>query len=337
VGSFTVGSLQSLQAYPDSAGVVLANATRRIDVMVNDSHRDSLPFTLDSFQATSQRGGTITRSVGTGPGGRDELNYTAPSGVNAGDSFTYTLRDSTNATSTAAVVIDVNDPSTFRNPDALAGSAAGLDVQYYDLVAPTVLPDFATLSPFLTTTIGNINIPSTTGTFSTSTRADNIGAVYTGYVRVPANDVYTFSTESDDGSSLFIGNTRIVNNDGLHGMVTASGSIGLKAGLHRIRVNFFEGGGGAGLIVRRRSSTGTDAVIASSDFFRTVVPVCDDIDFNNDTLFPDDTDLVDFLSVLAGGPCSTGNCSDIDFNNDGLFPDDNDLVSFLRVLAGGPC
>jgi hypothetical protein len=65
--------------------------------------------------------------------------------------------------------------------------------------------------------------------------------------------------------------------------------------------------------------------------------VCDDIDFNNDTLFPDDTDLVDFLSVLAGGPCSTGNCSDIDFNNDGLFPDDNDLVSFLRVLAGGPC
>jgi hypothetical protein len=66
--------------------------------------------------------------------------------------------------------------------------------------------------------------------------------------------------------------------------------------------------------------------------------VCDSIDFNNDGLFPDDADLVDFLSVLAGGPCSTGAaCSDIDFNNDGLFPDDSDLVSFLRVLAGGPC
>jgi hypothetical protein len=66
--------------------------------------------------------------------------------------------------------------------------------------------------------------------------------------------------------------------------------------------------------------------------------VCDSIDFNADSLFPDDTDLVDFLSVLAGGPCSNDPlCSDIDFNNDGLFPDDGDLVAFLRVLAGGPC
>jgi hypothetical protein len=62
---------------------------------------------------------------------------------------------------------------------------------------------------------------------------------------------------------------------------------------------------------------------------------CDSIDFNNDGLFPDDTDLVDFLSVLAGSSCAP--CNDIDFNNDGLFPDDSDLVAFLRVLAGGDC
>lgn len=66
-------------------------------------------------------------------------------------------------------------------------------------------------------------------------------------------------------------------------------------------------------------------------------PACDAIDFNGDGLFPDDQDLVDFLSVLAGGACSTGTCNDIDFNNDGLFPDDNDLVAFLTVLAGGDC
>lgn len=64
---------------------------------------------------------------------------------------------------------------------------------------------------------------------------------------------------------------------------------------------------------------------------------CNSIDFNGDSLFPDDSDLVDFLSVLAGGPCSTNDCDGIDFNNDGLFPDDNDLVAFLRVLAGGNC
>jgi len=65
---------------------------------------------------------------------------------------------------------------------------------------------------------------------------------------------------------------------------------------------------------------------------------CDSIDFNADGLFPDDNDLIDFLNVLAGGPCSNDpNCNDIDFNNDGLFPYDNYLVVFLRVLSGGNC
>ncbi len=66
-------------------------------------------------------------------------------------------------------------------------------------------------------------------------------------------------------------------------------------------------------------------------------PSCDALDFNGDGLFPDDNDLVEFLTVLAGGTCSTGACNDIDFNNDELFPDDSDLIAFLRVLAGGDC
>ncbi len=64
-------------------------------------------------------------------------------------------------------------------------------------------------------------------------------------------------------------------------------------------------------------------------------PPCNDLDFNNDGLFPDDSDLLAFLAVLAGEACST--CDPLDFNNDGLFPDDSDLLAFLRVLAGSPC
>jgi beta-glucanase (GH16 family) len=71
---------------------------------------------------------------------------------------------------------------------------------------------------------------------------------------------------------------------------------------------------------------------------QVVQPVtCDSIDFNNDGLFPDDADLVDFLAVLGGAACSTTSCNSIDFNNDNLFPDDADLLAFLRVLAGGAC
>lgn len=71
-------------------------------------------------------------------------------------------------------------------------------------------------------------------------------------------------------------------------------------------------------------------------------PICDSVDFNNDTLTPDSGDLDDFLSVLAGGPsaCSTfpaPGCNDIDFNNDELFPDSGDLDAFVSRLSGGPC
>ncbi len=69
----------------------------------------------------------------------------------------------------------------------------------------------------------------------------------------------------------------------------------------------------------------------------TVGTACNDIDFNNDTLFPDTADIDDFLNVFSGGPCSSVLCDSIDFNNDGLFPDTADIDSFLSVFSGGPC
>ena len=62
---------------------------------------------------------------------------------------------------------------------------------------------------------------------------------------------------------------------------------------------------------------------------------CDDIDFNNNDVFPEDQDVVDFFDVLAGGNCPL--CNDIDFNNNGVFPEDQDIADFLNVLAGGQC
>ncbi|MFO0831250.1 MAG: hypothetical protein U0637_05325 [Phycisphaerales bacterium] len=70
--------------------------------------------------------------------------------------------------------------------------------------------------------------------------------------------------------------------------------------------------------------------------------LCDPVDFNNDSLFPDTQDIADFLLVFAGGTCPTDppngyGCNDIDFNNDDLFPDTQDIAAFLSVFSGGPC
>jgi hypothetical protein len=68
---------------------------------------------------------------------------------------------------------------------------------------------------------------------------------------------------------------------------------------------------------------------------------CDDIDFNNNGVFPEDQDVIDFFDVLAGGTPVTcdpvAGCNDIDFNNNAVFPEDQDVVDFFNVLAGGAC
>jgi hypothetical protein len=66
---------------------------------------------------------------------------------------------------------------------------------------------------------------------------------------------------------------------------------------------------------------------------------CDSIDFNNDGVFPDNQDAIDFIEVFGGAPCPNpiAPCNDIDFNNDSIFPDNADVIRFLEVFAGSPC
>jgi hypothetical protein len=65
------------------------------------------------------------------------------------------------------------------------------------------------------------------------------------------------------------------------------------------------------------------------------------IDVNNNTVFPEDQDVIDFFDVLAGGNPATCDpvqgCNDIDFNNNGVFPEDQDVIDFFNVLSGGAC
>ena len=47
-------------------------------------------------------------------------------------------------------------------------------------------------------------------------------------IKVPENGVYTFQTSSDDGSVLYIDNELVVNNDGSHAAIPATGFIALE-------------------------------------------------------------------------------------------------------------
>ncbi len=82
---------------------------------------------------------------------------------------------------------------------------------------------------------------------------EKFGFVYHGYIKVPETDLYAFSTESDDGSCLYIDDKQIVNNDGLHGTREREGIIPLRKGYHKIRVEYFEATGNDNLKVFVRS------------------------------------------------------------------------------------
>ncbi|HLP84124.1 MAG TPA: hypothetical protein VK157_07215, partial [Phycisphaerales bacterium] len=85
----------------------------------------------------------------------------------------------------------------------------------------------------------------------------------------------------------------------------------------------------------KRFGSRESSVLSSRPVLTLTYTTCQYVDFNNDEVFPDDRDLIDFFAVLAGGDCAT--CNSIDFNGDGVFPDDRDITAFFSVLAGGQC
>ncbi len=77
----------------------------------------------------------------------------------------------------------------------------------------------------------------------TDARDEHVGLVFSGYVKIDRDGIYTFHLTSDDGSTLHVGDRLVVNNDGPHGPSAKRGSIALAAGYHPITVGFFQGSG----------------------------------------------------------------------------------------------
>lgn len=121
-------------------------------------------------------------------------------------------------------------------------AAAGLSVAYYkaSFKATTFMSAHAPDSVF---TYDRANVPA-------SINAPAFGLIYKGYIDIPADGVYTFYLNCDDGGILRIGDSTVVDNDGNHSAIEKSGQVILQRGLHTFRLDFIEGGGGFTLKLR---------------------------------------------------------------------------------------
>lgn len=99
------------------------------------------------------------------------------------------------------------------------------------------LPDFDAIEP------GQWGVSAAIDLADVQGLTDNFGVTFDGYLHVPETGLYTFYTTSDDGSQLFLDEELVVTNDGLHGAIESGGMVRLEAGLHAIKVTYFEAGG----------------------------------------------------------------------------------------------
>ncbi|MEW6052091.1 MAG: glycoside hydrolase family 38 C-terminal domain-containing protein [Candidatus Zixiibacteriota bacterium] len=130
---------------------------------------------------------------------------------------------------------------TARGSSTLVSPAYGLNCSYYE-GEWSKLPNFDSLTAVREVVMPVVAIPP-------FARKELYGLVFTGYINIPKDGVYEFAISSDDGSHLIIGDTLLIDNDGLHGAGDVTGLIALKAGPHKFAVRMFQAKGDQDLAV----------------------------------------------------------------------------------------
>lgn len=175
---------------------------------------------------------------GTEPNAKS-AHYTKPVGI---DTTTTVKAYATMDGQPDSHVITVTFTKEIPREPVIVITTPGLYYDYYEGEWPG-LPDFPALTATASGTTKIIDL-------AMHKREVNFAVKYIGYIEVPTTGIYTFGTNSDDGSKLFIGEKQVVNNEGMHGPALQEGSIALKAGKHPISVIFHQGSGGYALEVK---------------------------------------------------------------------------------------
>jgi hypothetical protein len=133
----------------------------------------------------------------------------------------------------------------------------GLIAEFFNIGKP--MEEFPTVAaerkPDLRRVDRLINFENTTETFPGTEMSDHFYVRWTGKIKIPRDGKFTFFTESDDGSRLWIDGKVVVDNGGLHAMEEKSGEIELKAGEHDIKLELFENDGDVGCKLSWESSS----------------------------------------------------------------------------------
>eukprot|EP00559_Dactyliosolen_fragilissimus_P002113 CAMPEP_0184871582 /NCGR_PEP_ID=MMETSP0580-20130426/40802_1 /TAXON_ID=1118495 /ORGANISM="Dactyliosolen fragilissimus" /LENGTH=1122 /DNA_ID=CAMNT_0027374259 /DNA_START=125 /DNA_END=3490 /DNA_ORIENTATION=- len=139
------------------------------------------------------------------------------------------------------------EPSPFPSTSTPTFQSSGnVHVKYYSVSLDTLpLDGLKSLTSYSEGYVENIDFELTSSGFATSGKDANVAALFEGYLDFPITDTYYICLTSDDGSKLFIQDSLVIDNDGLHGSEQECSLYDTSAGPKEIAVEYFQRGGGA--------------------------------------------------------------------------------------------
>ena len=165
-------------------------------------------------------------------------------------------------------------------PQAPFGTKEKTDVSmegkiYYLPTDARRLPDFASLPSHGSIFTDKWDITERafkSGFPGVSDRFEWFAIDYRGSVYVPVAGKYQFRLNSDDGSKLYLDDSVVVDNDGVHGMLAQSGTVRLAQGAHRFQLSYFQGPQyEIGLELYVTPPAGKEKIFQLQDFDKNVV------------------------------------------------------------------
>ena len=133
-------------------------------------------------------------------------------------------------------------PVSFGTTVVVPGGLEG--VVYHISKRSKEIPDLSKIKPQGKIYVSTLNVPLrdfTEGFPGVTKRQEWFAIDYTGRFWIDKPGLYRFALTSDDGSKLYVDGQMIVDNDGIHPLGTKSGSVELAGGIHKIRVQYFQG------------------------------------------------------------------------------------------------
>jgi hypothetical protein len=126
--------------------------------------------------------------------------------------------------------------------------ALGLQYQYFEINGDIKPAQYDLLA---------VNGSGTTDHFTHTVkkRPEKFRLLFNGAIKIEKDGLYTFYTDSDDGSRLIIDHKIVVDNYNRQNP-EKGGSIALKKGYHNIMVDYYDSGGGNHLKVMMKGADG---------------------------------------------------------------------------------